>query len=78
MKPVGKTNHRKIQEITSIIAHEVLKQIFNSKLIFTTIFQLVHMFFGNLVTCEYWDYVWLNEGFASYLEYTIADKVIGI
>lgn len=33
------------------------------------------MFFGNQVTCEYWDYVWLNEGFASYLEYTIADKV---
>lgn len=33
------------------------------------------MFFGNQVTCEYWDYVWLNEGFASYLEYVIADKV---
>lgn len=33
------------------------------------------MFFGNLVTCDYWDYVWLNEGFASYLEYVIADKV---
>lgn len=30
---------------------------------------------GNLVTCEYWDYVWLNEGFASYVEYIIADKV---
>lgn len=34
------------------------------------------MFFGNRVTCDYWDYVWLNEGFASYLEYLIADKVI--
>lgn len=33
------------------------------------------MFFGNQVTCDYWDYVWLNEGFASYLEYVIADKV---
>lgn len=33
------------------------------------------MFFGNQVTCAYWDYVWLNEGFASYLEYVIADKV---
>jgi aminopeptidase N len=33
------------------------------------------MFFGNQVTCEYWDYVWLNEGFASYLEHVIADKV---
>lgn len=35
------------------------------------------MFFGNQVTCDYWDYVWLNEGFASYLEYVIADKVNG-
>lgn len=38
-------------------------------------FQLAHMFFGNQVTCEYWDNVWLNEGFASYLESVIADKV---
>lgn len=34
------------------------------------------MFFGNQVTFEYWNNVWLNEGFASYLEYVIADKVI--
>lgn len=27
------------------------------------------------MTCEYWDYVWLNEGFATYLENKIADKV---
>lgn len=39
------------------------------------IFQIVHQHFGNQVTCEYWDYVWLNEGFASYLEYVIADMV---
>lgn len=40
-----------------------------------TVSQLVHMFFGNEVTCDWWDNVWLNEGFASYLEYAIADKV---
>lgn len=22
--------------------------------------ELAHMFFGNLVTCEWWDYTWLN------------------
>jgi len=36
--------------------------------------ELVHMWFGNLVTMNWWDDLWLNESFATYLAYKVVNN----
>ncbi|MCY7374597.1 MAG: DUF3458 domain-containing protein [Pyrinomonadaceae bacterium] len=39
--------------------------------------ELAHSWFGNLVTCRNWAELWLNEGFATYMEAAFREKAYG-
>ena len=40
--------------------------------------ELVHMWFGDLVTMRHWPHAWLNEGFATYMEAVYHERTYGI
>jgi len=61
---------------TALLVDEELSSTANKQWVALVIaHELAHMWFGNLVTMEWWTHLWLKEGFASYIEYLAVDHV---
>ncbi|KAI3744246.1 hypothetical protein L1987_57323 [Smallanthus sonchifolius] len=59
---------------TTLLDDEKHSTVANKQRVATVVaHELAHKWFGNLVTMEWWTHLWLNKGFATWVNYLAAD-----
>ena len=63
------------REVALMVDDEVASAATKQRVAIVIAHELAHQWFGNLVTMEWWNGLWLNEGFAAFCEHFGTDAI---